>query len=268
MTDPAISAALAVPPGSRLVPDPSASRWPGRIVTGLAIWMVVVAGGVLIAVWSQPAQRAVLGMAWGLILLWVGLGGGIMWRWAELWNTLAERVRLPWGLKFVLGCTLLACIEEAVTTAMTNCAPWFGVRVGEAYITASANYPDVVLYHSVVVFVPMFIAWALMLRWWHFTPFAVFLLFGLCGLLAETLTFGPQNLGNFGMWIFVYGLMVWLPAHWVPPHRPARVPPWWAWPLAGILPLLFVPLAWVLAPWLWLTPRHPPVHFPPLGGSG
>jgi len=31
-------------------------------------------------------------------------------------------------------------------------------------------------------------------------------------------------------------------------------------------PLLCVPLDFVLAPWLWLTPKHPPIHFPPLVG--
>lgn len=244
------------------------SPWPRRVVIGLAVWMVLVSGVVLAAVWSQPAQRAVLGMAWGLILIWVGLGGLVMWRGRDTWNALAARLPLRWEAKFVLGCTLLAGLEEAVTTTMTNCAPWFGVRVGEAYITASANYLDVVLYHSVVVFVPMFLAWAVMLRWWRFSPFAVFLLFGLTGLLAETLTFGPQNLGNFALWIFVYGLMVWLPAHWAPASRSARTPPRWAWPVAVVLPLLFVPLAGVLAPWLWLTPAHPPVHFPPVGHAG
>ncbi|MHB1309433.1 MAG: hypothetical protein ACYC23_20365, partial [Limisphaerales bacterium] len=123
------------------------------------------------------------------------------------------------------------------------------------------------LYHSVVMFVPLFIGWAVILRWWRFSPFAVFVLFGLTGLLAETLAFGPQNLASFALWIFVYGLMVWLPAHWVPEDRPARVPRWWAYPLAVVLPFCFVPLVLVLAPWLWLTPKHPPIHFPPIVGG-
>ena len=40
---------------------------------------------------------------------------------------------------------------------MTNCAPLFGVEMGEVYITASGNDMDVVLFHSVVVFVPQFL---------------------------------------------------------------------------------------------------------------
>lgn len=222
---------------------------------------------VLVAVWGKPAQRAVLLMAWGLILLWIGGGGLAMRCLRGRLNSAANRLRMPWGLKFVLGCTALACTEEAVTTLMTNAAPLFGVKIGEAYITASANYFDVVLYHSVVVFVPMFVGWGLLLRWWKFTPFAVFLLFGVTGLLAETLTFGPQNLGNFALWILVYGLMVWIPAHWAPNERRARAPAWWAYPVAVVFPILMVALAFVLAPWLWLTPKHPPIHFPPIGGG-
>lgn len=273
---PAAASALLPPPD---MPAPSAShpveagprttgdRRRRAVVLGLGIWMMAVPGFVLAAVWPKPAHRAVLLMAWGLILIWVLGCGWVMWRGHPLWDRLATKLPLPWPLKFVLGCTLLALLEEAITTSMTNCAPLLGVEVGQAYITASAHYLDVVLYHSVVVFVPLFIGWAVLLRWWRFTRFAVFVLFGITGLLAETISFGPQNLGNFAMWIFVYGLMVWLPAGWVPAERPAKPPRWWAYPAAVILPFLFLPTLFVLAPWLWLTAKHPPIHFPPIGGG-
>jgi hypothetical protein len=223
--------------------------------------MVAVSGLVLVACWGNAVERAIIGMACGLIMLWIGGCGLAMWRWRDFWCRQEARIRLPWPLKFVLGCTMLALLEEAITTSMTNCAPLFGVEVGEAYITASANYFDVVLYHSVVVFVPMFIGWAVLLYRWRFSPFSVFLLFGVTGLLAETISFGPQNLGNFALWIFVYGLMVWLPAHCVPAERAARQPRWWAYPIAVVVPFLFLPLLVALAPWLWLTPKHATIHF-------
>ena len=186
--------------------------------------MTIVSGFVLLAVWKQPVHRAVLGMAWGLILIWIAGGGLAMWHWRQALDRLWAGVRLPWRFKFVAGCTALALLEEAVTTTMTNCAPLFGVRNGQAYITSSANYFDVVLYHSVVVFVPLFIGWAVMLRYWAFDSFAVFLLFGFTGTLCETVSFGPQNLGNLGMWTLVYGLMVWLPARGVPAGGPDPLP--------------------------------------------
>lgn len=238
-------------------------KGPVILVLSLAAWMLLVTGAVLAFNWSNPTHRAVIGMAWGLILLWVGCCGLTMWRRRDTWRRLVIRVPLPWGLKFVLGCVMLMLVEEAVTTLMTNCAPLFGVEVGHAYITASANYLDVVLYHSVVAIQPMFIGWWVMLRRWRFSPFAVFILFGLTGFLAEGLTFGLSP-ASFAFWIFVYGLMVWLPAYCVPAERPARQPRWWAYPLAVVIPFLFLPLMGVLSPWLWLTPKHPPVHFPPI----
>lgn len=229
--------------------------------------MAVLTGLVLAVSWKNPPQRAVLCMAWGLILIWITGCGLTMYRWRDFWCRLAAKVRLPWMLKFVLGCTFLACLEEAVTTSMTNCAPLFGVNIGQAYITASANYFDVIMYHSVVVFVPFFVAWAVMLRWWKFSPFAVFVIFGITGTICETLFSGPQALGSFAFWILVYGLMVWLPAHWPPPDRPAREPRWWTYPLAVVFPYCFMPLMPVLAPWILFTAKHPSIHFPPIGGG-
>lgn len=73
--------------------------------------------------------------------------------------------RPHWQVKFILlGIIAMTLLEEAITTFMTNLAPFFGVKVGEAYITACTNYLDVVLLHSVIVFVPWFIAWAWILK--------------------------------------------------------------------------------------------------------
>jgi hypothetical protein len=247
-----------------LPPPGAAARWARRFIVALASWLVLVSGLVLLLNWGKPAPRAMILMAWGLIGLWIGGCGLAMWRWRELWCRLADRAPLPWMVKFVLGCVALALLEEAITTLMTNCAPLLGVRIGQAYITASANYFDVVLYHSVVVFVPFFIGWAVLLRLWRFTPFAVFLLFGLSGTLMETIAFGPQSLANFGLWVFVYGLMVWLPAHWAPADRRAWAPRWWSYPLAVVAPFLFMLLMPVLAPWILFTAKHPSLHFPPI----
>ena len=108
--------------------------------------------------------------------------------------------------------TLLACLEEAVTVTMTNLAPLFGSRIGEAFITASTNWLDVIAFHSVVVFVPYFIALALILTRYAVSPFAVFLSFGVVGTVSEAIFAGGIGpLAMFPMWAFVYGLMVWLP---------------------------------------------------------
>jgi hypothetical protein len=160
----------------------------------------------------------------------------------------ARRSPIGWRTRFVLLCIAFALLEEAITTTLTNLAPLFGGVTDAARITASKNYLEVVLLHSVVAFVPMFLCWAWLLSRHDFLPAEVLLLFGLNGTLAETLAFGPQNLLQVGMWVFVYGLMAYLPAATVPEDRGVRSPRWWHWLLAIFLPLVFViPLAiWLL----------------------
>lgn len=230
----------------------------------LGAWLLVTTSLVALATWHSRTAHAVIEMGMGLILLWVVLGGTLMYRFREAITNGVRRIPWDWRVKFVLFCILLAMIEEAITTTMTNLAPLFGVRIGEAYITASTNYWDVICFHSVVVFVAFFVGWAWLLSRYDFSPFSVFVLFGLTGTVAESLYGGPQHLLEFGMWIFVYGLMVYLPARSIPARPKAKTPRWWHYPLAVFAPFPFmllvplVPLVHILAP------HHPNVHFPPI----
>ena len=233
-------------------------------VKAIAVWLVLTTSAVTVATWRNPVERAVLAMAWGLILLWIGVGGTLMYRFREPIRQAVLKIRLDWRLKFILFATLLALAEEAITTTMTNLAPLFGVKVGEAYITASTNYLDVVALHSVVVIVPLFVGWAFILSRYAFSPFSVFLLFGLTGMAAET-NLGLKNPLEFGLWIFVYGLMVYLPAYCVPPERKLRSLRWWHYPLAVVVPFLFIPLVPLRFLLGLLFPHHPNIHFPPIG---
>lgn len=98
----------------------------------------------------------------------------------------------------------------------------------------------------------MFIAWAWMLSRWNFSPLKVLLLFGITGSMAEA-SINPTSLIG-GFWVFVYGLMVYLPACTVPGDRPATPPRWWHYPLAVILPVIaaipVVPVVIFLRQWL------------------
>lgn len=125
----------------------------------LAVYGLAVTSLVTVAVWQTPKDRAIILMAWGVILLWIVGVGLLSLRFRDPVRNFVQRVRLSWPVKLVLFTTIMALIEEAVTTSMTNVAPLLGVKMGEAYITASANYLDVVLCHSVVVFVPTYVAW-------------------------------------------------------------------------------------------------------------
>lgn len=238
--------------------------WQRKLITGLLAWVLFSTSIVTLLNLNKRVGRAVIGMGWGLILFWILLGGALMVRFREPVRAWVSRMSWDWRVKFVLFATLLALLEEAVTTSMTNLAPLFGVKTGEAYITASTNYLDVVCLHSVVVFVPMFVAWALFLWRYDFSAFSVFLLFGLTGTLAETISFGPGNLLQAGFWIFVYGLMVYLPAFCVPQDRPTHPLRWWHYPLAVVVPFLFLPIVPLPLIAGLLYPNHPKIHFPPI----
>jgi hypothetical protein len=239
------------------------TRRQALFVRVLLVWLVLSTTAVALINAHQRIGRAVIGMGCGLIVLWVLVGGALMYSQRDRIARVVRGIRLPSALKFVVFATVLALIEEAITTTLTNLAPLFGVKVGEAYITASADYLDVVLHHSVIVFVPLFICWAWLLSRYPFTAFHAFVLFGITGTLAEVSFGGLQQLPAFGMWCFVYGLMVWLPAYSsAEPRRPLPLR-WWHYPLAVFVPFLFE-IPWGLMLRLFMVP-HPPIHFPPLG---
>ena len=234
-------------------------RWFVFVVLG---WQYLMTAMLTLAWWQKPALRAMGGMIWGLNIFWM-LGGGLLTlKWRDALRTrlvnFSHRPRLV-SLGFA---TFLALLEEAVARLMTNAAPLFGVAPGQAYITASANYLDVVSMHSVVVFVPQFAAWAWLLSRFDFRPFTVFMLYGLTGTLNEVMFAGPQALISTAQWLFVYGLMVYLPAYCFPllsGRRPVR---WWVYPVALLWPIVSaIPVVLLLQV---IAPGHPSIHFPPI----
>ncbi len=235
-------------------PARSADRVTRRVLVAIGLYTVVLVSllNLVVLAGGNTRERAIFFMADGMILLWVVLGGTLTALLRDRLVPVLVRIPLDWRLRFVLLCTSLALLEEVVTTTMTNLAPLFGTTPEEAHITASTNYFHVVLFHSVVLFVPMFAVWAWMLSRWAFTPLQVLLLFGLTGSLAEA-SLNPTSLIG-GFWVFVYGLMVYLPACTVPQDRGARPPRWRHYPLAVLLPFLGVvpvaPVVVLLRQWL------------------
>lgn len=206
-------------------------------------------------------EGAILLMAATLALVWNVLGGAILFLGRNRVRGWVRATPLPPGLTFVIFATALALLEEVVTTSITNLAPVFGNA--SAFITASTNYFEVVLWHSVIVFVPMFIVWAALLTRFHFSPGAVFLLYGTNGVLAEWIIGGPALL-MAPFWIFVYGWMVFLPAYSFTGRRPTSTPRWFHYP-AALLSCLLASAA-VAAVVNLLSPHLPhfgaTLHFP------
>jgi len=226
------------------------------VLTAVFLYLVAVETG-------KPEAMATVMMTWGVIALWIALGGTLMYRFRREARTYIQRLPLDWRVKFVLFVTILALIEEAIAVSMTNLAPFFGSAAGEAYVTASTNYLDVVLFHSVVVFVPLFIAWALILSRYDLSPFAVFLLFGFMGIACEAAINPVGALFGAAPWIFIYGLMGYLPAYCIPAERGARKPLWYHHLL--VIPAVFIIALPLLVPivfFLAFVLEHPPgAHF-------
>lgn len=241
------------------------------LITAWGVLSISAVAAFILTNEPNPDNRAIIRMGLALILLWCVLGGTLMAWFRERFVAWATRIPLGWRTRFVLLFIAFALLEEAITTTLTNLAPLFGGVTDAARITASKNYLVVVLQHSVIAFVPMFLAWGWLLSRVDFRPLEVLLLFGLNGTLAETLSFGPQNLIQVGMWVWVYGLMAYLPACTAPADRGAAPARWWHWPLAVVLPLVFViPLVlWLVGwsaavSWRWLRtrPRRGPEDSP------
>jgi|SRR5579875_1512034 len=210
------------------------------LVVGFGLWAGLFTMLVFFvqAATHDAILRAVIGMALGVVILWiVGAGSLSLLLRRPLLNWLQRHPIRHWRLAFVLSATSLALLEEAVTTGMTNLAPFWGVSSAQAHITASTNFFDVALLHSVIVFVPMFVVWSWLLARYSFSPLMVFVLFGLTGLLAEAISLGVYSL-QIGFWVYVYGLMVYLPAYVAPPTCLARRPGWGAGLLAVVLPFV------------------------------
>ncbi len=202
-------------------------------------------------------------MVWGLIILWVCIGGSVMYHFREHVRALVIAWKLPWQIKFVIFATILALFEEAVTVAMTNLGTFFGDTTGKAFITASTNYFDVILFHSVIVFIPFFITTASLLRRFQFSAFSIFIFFGIVGTLAEALYAGSvAHIALFYQWIFVYGLMVYLPAYSIPRDRGAVIPRWYHYILA--VPYIFLLALPMIALVVFVVSgifHHPSIHF-------
>lgn len=176
-------------------------------------------------------------MAWGLIIIWIFVFGYVMYKYRDFFKSIFEKIPGKWSTKFLFFVILLALIEEAITTALTNMAPLFGSTSDQAFITGSTNFFQVIFHHSVIVFLPFFVGWTWLLKRYNFSANQTFWLFGITGAFVEAMSFG--GIGEFGLWIFVYGLMIYLPTYCIPQERGANNVRVWHYPLVIIVPVFF-----------------------------
>lgn len=212
----------------------------------LSVYTVLIIGLVVAVATLSPAisttQRAIILMMTTAVILQI-IFGCVMYRYRDAFKRIFERIPGRWHIKCIILAILITMIGEAISTTMTNLAPFFGGETGVAFITASTNYFYVILFHSVIIIVPMILTWTFLLSRYDFTPGEVFLLFGLTGTLAES-TQAISALWS-GYWVFVYGFMMYLPAY-VLPSRQVKEPRFFHYVLAVFLPIIvaapFVPI--------------------------
>lgn len=192
---------------------------------------------------GNPISQAIIGMGIVLMIVWMGAFGIIQ----ILTKQYLPHIKRNVLIKFALLATVMILIEEAITTSITNLAePLFNVSSSDAYITASTNYLEVILSHSVVVFIPMFICWGYILKKYDFSYLWVYVLFGITGTLSETLSFGMSNLVAIGFWMNIYGLIIYLPAYLVRVENRIK-PPIWLYFVMIILPIIVsLPIVYML----------------------
>ncbi len=196
---------------------------------------------------TNPNDKAIILMGfWGLWVCWIGVTGTLMYKNRDKIKRKINMLPQKWMAKFVVFAVVLLLLEEMFTTSMTNLYWLFGGEYGKAFITASDNYFEVVLLHSAIVLWPAYLFWAWWLKKYDFHPNWVFLIYGCTGLFSEISYGGFQQITALGMWIPVYGLMIYLPAFCVPENRGAKRPKLIHYLLPFILQVVFQ-LPFVLA---------------------
>lgn len=123
--------------------------------------------------------------------------------------------RFNFGKKtlFVLLATLATLIEEGISILWNNNIASSFALTDNTVLTVTTNYFDLITKHSVVAFIPMLVAWAFLLSRWRYNATEAFVYFGMAGILAELIyNFNLLPVLAAGLWIFIYGFMVYTPA--------------------------------------------------------
>lgn len=186
---------------------------------------------------------AIMKMSIFLSFLWIIIWGTFQYFFKDIVRKMINMTEKKWKKKFFVLCIILVWIEEAIAVTMTNNVVQFWWEPWKAFITASTNYFEVIFLHSIIVFIPMFYAWILLLKKYDFSTAQVLFFFWISWIIWE-IFMNPIALISW-FWIFIYGLMIALPVYCLPKRNLRK--PWFTWYVwALILPTLFsLPAVWI-----------------------
>lgn len=186
---------------------------------------------------------AIIKMWIWLSIIWIIIWGSLQYIFRNILKNIINMTSEKWKMKFFTMTIVLVAIEELIAVVMTNNAEEFWWEIWESFITASTNFFEVIFLHSIIVFIPMFYAWIVLLNKYDFSALQVLFFFGISGIIWE-IFMNPIALISW-FWIFIYWLMIALPAYCLPKRKVKK--PWiFAYIQALILPTLFsIPAVWV-----------------------
>ncbi len=190
--------------------SPSSSTNMKKLIMYLGVWLVFSTSVLTFLIQDNLLQLTAVKMLWCLIIFWVFLCGSIIYFSRNLFWKYYLKITWPFWIKFTTFATLFFLIEEAIATAINYY--FYPITKGMVMLTASTNYLEVIMKHSVFVFIPIFIIFSIFIKSFKLNPTKSFLYFGIVGTLAEISIGGLTSLLQFAMWIFVYGLIVYLPS--------------------------------------------------------
>ena len=193
---------------------------------------------------------AIVSMALGLLFIW-GTLFAIFQKYIMNKFEPKKVTFTKFFLVIMLGFIGLALTAEIVSTLMTNTAYLWSLSPYDAYITASPNYIEVVTKHSVIVFIPQFIAIAILHYRYQFKAFQWFIIYGLIGYINEWLAFGASaSMVSIPFWMIIYGWIVYLPTYIILPSKERLPFKTYHYIMAIIFPLvLSIPWALLIIEW-------------------
>lgn len=209
----------------------------GTMVVGGGLWLLILSTAI------EPGDangRAIWRMSVGLYLIWGVIGFLTLRHFREQIANRWEKLPVRAGFGAFLLAVTLFLTEEVVTTLMTNLAPVLGGEFGKAYITGSANYFEVILWHSGIAIIPVLAVWCAWISVFRVHPNVAYLAFGSMGVLAEVLYGGPGHVIAFAFWTTVYGPILYLPAYVLYRRESRKLFKIWHVPILWVLSMLSV----------------------------
>lgn len=193
--------------------------------------MAAVGGVVFATIFPSltPSPLEEARMAWGELLVWVGLvGGGLTARRYPVANALRAELG-SWVLRFLTASLALLALHT-------------GFRLGLAATASHLHLTTELLVAGTVAV--LLVVWTSFLAAFRTSPAAVALQFGAQAAVVELVLRGPQSAWQVPLWILAYGVLCWVPARSVRDRPSARPPSALHHALTATLPLGLVAVAW------------------------